>query len=113
MTTGCGSLLNLTGLSTLANPQVRTASVMGGVQTDSYYLEHPPRRGHPCDPLAVFLDLFFSIAADVALLPLTLPIAAIVGDGPFKPEDPASQNEGKSPKDKPERSSRSGGKPTH
>ena len=87
MTTGCGSLMNLTGISMLQNKELRPASVMGGVQTDADYVKHPPRTSnHPCDPLAVLLDLPFSLVADVGLLPITLPIAAIVGDGPFAPE---------------------------
>lgn len=88
-TTGCGTMLNLTGLSMLADPEVRPAAVMGGAQTDDYFLKHPGRSSHPCDPLAVVLDLLLSVAADVALLPITMPLAAIVGDGPFASEERA------------------------
>ena len=92
--TGCGTTANLTGLSTLYNPKVRTASVMGGVQTDGYLLEHPNkmRTRDPmealCLPFALVFDVFLSLVADVTLLPVTIPIAALVGDGPFGPEAP-------------------------
>jgi hypothetical protein len=92
--TGCGTTANLTGLSTLYNAKVRTASVMGGVQTDGYLIEHPGKlmnsRTDPmealCLPVALVFDVFLSLVADVMLLPITIPIAAIVGDGPFAPE---------------------------
>jgi len=109
--TGCGTMLNLTGVSTLVNPEVRTASVMGGVQSDGYCLKNPQYSRDPCVSLFVLWDSIFSAVADVALLPLTLSIAAIVGDGPFGPESkspPPSQDPKKS--DVPERR---GGKRTH
>ena len=97
-TTGCGTLMNLSGISTIRTPKVRAASVMGGVQTDDYLIESP-------DPsLAAPPDLLFSLAADVTLLPVTLTIAAIVGDGPFAPESqPPSPERKASEGDAPQR----------
>jgi hypothetical protein len=82
--TGCGTIANLTCISLALEPELHPASTMGGVQFDSYMLNHPEKLGLGGKAAFTF-DTVLSGIFDLALLPITLPLAAIVGDGPFAP----------------------------
>ncbi|HXX94245.1 MAG TPA: hypothetical protein VEN81_11475, partial [Planctomycetota bacterium] len=92
---GCGTFANLTALSLIDDPELRPASVMGGTQYDTYLL----KRGRREDGARAAFDMLFSICGDLALLPITLPIAALVGDEPF---DRTSYPPRPSPPEKPD-----------
>jgi len=80
--TGCGSFFNLTGISLIDDPKLRPASVMGGTQYDRHLSKH----GSQQERAQAFMDILASIVFDIGLLPITVPLAALFGDGPFDPE---------------------------
>lgn len=82
---GCGTALNLTGLSLIDDPTLRPASFMGGTRYDTHLLKHGGRDGR----CVGMMDAIFSIAADLCLLPVTIPLAALCEDGPFAPAPPS------------------------
>jgi hypothetical protein len=80
--TGCGTFFTLTGLSLMDDSKLRPASVMGGTQYDTYLVKYGPQS----ERARAFADVLPSILFDIGLLPLTVPLAALFGDGPFDPE---------------------------
>lgn len=80
---GCGTAANVTAFSLIDDAELRPWAVMGGTQYDTYVLKN--HRGQ--DWSEALLDICFSVLADIALLPITLPVAAIIGDGPFEPKN--------------------------
>lgn len=83
---GCSSIFNLTGLSMVDDPGLRPASFMGGTRYNTDLMKSSVGANHA----RAGADMLFSIVCDIALLPLTLPIAAIVGDHPFEGDPNAS-----------------------
>lgn len=80
-TTGCGTTYNLTGISLTDVPELRPGSFMGGTEYNLALSKARATSGQ--DRARAALDAIPSVVADICLMPVTLPLAAIMGDGPF------------------------------